>query len=117
MNDRATMYRYCRRCGIRSDVPMDRAFICPDCQITEDDLAPMGDWVESASCAQVGGDAWHPSVGGSVTRAKQICGRCVVRAECLAWAMENDTTHDRAFYPGIWGGLSYRERARLRGAA
>jgi WhiB family redox-sensing transcriptional regulator len=43
--------------------------------------------------------------------AKRICSGCEVRAECLEYAL----AHDERF--GIWGGLSERERRRLRRAA
>ena len=40
--------------------------------------------------------------------AKRICQACAVRDECLEFALE----HDERF--GIWGGLSERERRRLK---
>ena len=40
--------------------------------------------------------------------AKRVCMSCEVRAECLEYALE----HDERF--GIWGGLSERERRRLK---
>ncbi|MCW2940696.1 MAG: transcription factor WhiB [Actinomycetia bacterium] len=43
-----------------------------------------------------------------VTEAKMVCGRCIVRDECLAWAL-------RAGEPeGIWGGTTPEERRHLR---
>ncbi|MDU4245002.1 MAG: WhiB family transcriptional regulator, partial [Varibaculum cambriense] len=36
------------------------------------------------------------------------CELCEVRDECLSYALENDERF------GIWGGLSERERRRLR---
>ncbi len=48
---------------------------------------------------------------GSTREAKKICTGCEVRAECLAYAL----AHDERF--GIWGGLSERERRRLKRAA
>lgn len=41
-------------------------------------------------------------------RAKAVCGRCQVRAECLAFAVETRQAH------GVWGGLGEQELARLR---
>ena len=38
--------------------------------------------------------------------AKQICGRCPVRLDCLALALQ--TKH----LDGVWGGLTASERAR-----
>ena len=37
-------------------------------------------------------------------KAKAICGRCQVRAECLEYALRNREPH------GIWGGLNEIER-------
>jgi WhiB family redox-sensing transcriptional regulator len=46
-----------------------------------------------------------------VVRAKAICGRCGVRPQCLAHAMESGSLQ------GIWGGTTEEERRRLRGRA
>jgi WhiB family redox-sensing transcriptional regulator len=40
-----------------------------------------------------------------------VCRSCDVRAECLEYALENDERF------GIWGGMSERERRRLKRAA
>ena len=65
-------------------------------------------WMDSALCAQVGGDAWYPEKGGAVLAPKRICRQCPVRAECLDYALD----HNERF--GVWGGLSEAERQRLR---
>jgi WhiB family redox-sensing transcriptional regulator len=69
-----------------------------------------GDWQERALCAQTDPEAFFPEKGGSTREAKRICSGCEVRAECLEYAL----AHDERF--GIWGGLSERERRRLRRA-
>lgn len=53
--------------------------------------------------------SWHPGRGEDTRPAKAVCGRCLVREECLAFALEheNDGGNTRV---GIWGGLSARER-------
>jgi len=66
------------------------------------------DWQERALCAQTDPEAFFPEKGGSTREAKRICSGCEVRAECLEYAL----AHDERF--GIWGGLSERERRRLR---
>jgi len=66
------------------------------------------DWQERALCAQTDPEAFFPEKGGSTREAKKICGGCEVRSECLEYAL----AHDERF--GIWGGLSERERRRLR---
>ena len=65
-------------------------------------------WQERALCAQTDPEAFFPEKGGSTREAKRICTTCEVRAECLEYALE----HDERF--GIWGGLSERERRRLK---
>ena len=78
-------------------------------------LAALGDdnsgvlaWQEQALCAQTDPEAFFPEKGGSTREAKKICTGCEVRAECLEFALANDERF------GIWGGLSERERRRLR---
>lgn len=65
-------------------------------------------WQEDALCAQTDPEAFFPEKGGSTRDAKRICAQCTVRAECLEYALKNDERF------GIWGGLSERERRRLR---
>lgn len=67
-------------------------------------------WQEQAACAEVDPEIFFPEKGGSSREAKRICGRCEVRAECLEHAL----TRDERF--GILGGLSERERRRLKRA-
>jgi WhiB family transcriptional regulator, redox-sensing transcriptional regulator len=69
------------------------------------------DWQERALCAQTDPEAFFPEKGGSTREAKRICSGCEVRAECLEYALVNDERF------GIWGGLSERERRRLRRTA
>jgi len=68
---------------------------------------PMG-WQERALCAQTDPEAFFPEKGGSTREAKRVCTGCEVRTECLEYALENDERF------GIWGGLSERERRKLR---
>jgi WhiB family redox-sensing transcriptional regulator len=70
-----------------------------------------GTWQERGLCAQTDPEAFFPEKGGTTRPAKTICARCEVRAECLAYALD----HDERF--GIWGGLSERERRRLKHSA
>jgi WhiB family redox-sensing transcriptional regulator len=65
-------------------------------------------WQERALCAQTDPEAFFPEKGGSTREAKKVCLVCEVRSECLTYALE----HDERF--GIWGGLSERERRRLK---
>lgn len=65
-------------------------------------------WQEDALCAQTDPEAFFPEKGGSTRDAKRICSSCEVRAQCLEYALKNDERF------GIWGGLSERERRKLR---
>lgn len=79
-------------------------------------LSPLGNsngtqdlsWQERALCAQTDPEAFFPEKGGSTREAKRVCLSCDVRSECLEYALG----HDERF--GIWGGLSERERRRLK---
>ncbi len=66
------------------------------------------EWQERALCAQTDPEAFFPEKGGSTREAKKVCFSCDVRDRCLQYALE----HDERF--GIWGGLSERERRRLK---
>lgn len=72
----------------------------------EDDSALA--WQADALCAQTDPEAFFPEKGGSTREAKRICDSCEVRSECLEYALQNDERF------GIWGGLSERERRKLR---
>ncbi|KAB1647557.1 MULTISPECIES: WhiB family transcriptional regulator [unclassified Pseudoclavibacter] len=66
------------------------------------------EWQSEALCAQTDPEAFFPEKGGSTRDAKRICSSCEVRAQCLEYALQNDERF------GIWGGLSERERRKLR---
>jgi WhiB family redox-sensing transcriptional regulator len=68
-------------------------------------------WQERALCAETDPESFFPEKGGSTREAKRICSSCEVRQECLEYALQNDERF------GIWGGLSERERRRLKRAA
>lgn len=79
------------------------------CRTTANDLlgnAP--EWQERSSCSSTDPEAWFPDLGGSSRYAKRICKGCEVKDECLEYAL----AHDERF--GIWGGLSERERRKLK---
>jgi len=65
-------------------------------------------WQEAALCAQTDPEVFFPEKGGSTREAKRVCAKCEVRGECLEYAV----MHDERF--GIWGGMSERDRRRLR---
>jgi len=65
-------------------------------------------WQEEANCLGVDPDLFFPERGASTRKAKSVCRSCEVRADCLEYAL----AHGEKF--GIWGGLSERERRRVR---
>jgi WhiB family redox-sensing transcriptional regulator len=65
------------------------------------------DWRDRALCSQVDPEAFFPENGESTREAKRVCGRCDVRAECLADALDIREEF------GVRGGLSGRERRVL----
>ena len=68
-------------------------------------------WQDRALCAQTDPEAFFPEKGGSTREAKKVCTGCEVKAECLEYALANDERF------GIWGGLSERERRRIKRGA
>jgi len=79
----------------------------------QDTILPLSviegmEWQERALCAQTDPEAFFPEKGGSTREAKKVCLSCEVRGDCLEYAL----AHDERF--GIWGGLSERERRRLK---
>jgi WhiB family redox-sensing transcriptional regulator len=69
---------------------------------------PAPAWQVRAACRGVDPELFFMDRGESTTTAKAICRGCVVRAECLEYAI----TEKEKF--GIWGGLSERERRKIR---
>lgn len=65
-------------------------------------------WQGQANCLGVDPDMFFPDRGASTREAKGVCRGCVVREECLEYALVNGEKF------GIWGGLSERERRRIR---
>jgi WhiB family transcriptional regulator, redox-sensing transcriptional regulator len=65
-------------------------------------------WQDYANCLGVDPDLFFPERGASTREAKEVCRGCVVRQECLEYALANGEKF------GIWGGMSERERRRIR---
>ena len=65
-------------------------------------------WQALANCLGVDPDLFFPERGASTREAKEVCRACVVREECLEYAIVNGEKF------GIWGGMSERERRRVR---
>jgi WhiB family redox-sensing transcriptional regulator len=67
-------------------------------------------WQDHANCLGVDPDLFFPERGASTREAKEVCRGCVVRQDCLEYALVNAEKF------GFWGGLSERERRRIRRA-
>ena len=70
-------------------------------------------WHVRAECAGVNPDRFYPNdapefnTPAEIDITKKICADCVVRSQCLEYAI---TTNQKA---GIWGGQTEEERASL----
>lgn len=67
-------------------------------------------WQRDALCtepAYIDAVEFFPERGESTDEAKSVCQRCIVRDECLDYALTEDIDI------GIWGGTSARERRIL----
>jgi WhiB family redox-sensing transcriptional regulator len=80
-------------------------------------MGPL-DWMEQALCASTDPALFFPEDSAAFSRhakarAKAICGRCAVQAECLAYAMAEPWISD-----GVWAGFDAGEIRRMtQGAA
>ena len=73
-------------------------------EVFEADLS----WQDLANCRGANADLFFPERGASTRTAKGICQACAVREHCLEFAITNGEKF------GIWGGLSERERRKIR---
>jgi len=64
------------------------------------------DWSEQGLCRSADPDDLFVE-GAAQNRAKTLCSGCIVRTECLAYAL------DQRIEFGIWGGTTERERRAL----
>jgi len=62
-------------------------------------------WAADAACRDQGEQLYVQ--GAEQNRAKSVCAKCVVKAECLAEALDNRIEW------GVWGGMTERERRAL----
>lgn len=71
-----------------------------------------GEWRMQAACKKAGPELFFPDgyslkYADAIDAAKAFCGRCVVREECLDYAITIRETN------GIWGGATPNERRAL----
>jgi WhiB family redox-sensing transcriptional regulator len=63
-------------------------------------------WQADALCREYPHLSWHPARGEPIDEVLAVCSRCVVRAECLDYALVRAEPH------GVWGGLSVKARRK-----
>lgn len=73
-----------------------------------DDYAGTDRWQVRAACRTMDPELFFPERGETQAEAKAVCATCPVRRDCLKYAIDNCERH------GIWGGLSERERRKIR---
>ena len=66
-------------------------------------------WQERAACRGLGVERFLPELGDPLDDAREVCGRCPMRRECLDFAFEGST-----HLYGVWARTSERDRRRLR---
>lgn len=59
--------------------------------------ALIGPWVDRASCTETAPETFFRPHGHQATKARQVCARCPVRDDCLAYALDANEQY------GIWG--------------
>ncbi len=76
--------------------------------LTLEEETEISGWQDFAYCRGLDPDLFFPERGASTREAREVCKGCVVREDCLEYALAKHEDH------GIWGGLSERERRRIR---
>jgi WhiB family redox-sensing transcriptional regulator len=71
------------------------------------DFVRRPDWQADALCKEYPTVNFFPEVGESAKEAREVCSKCLCRAECLAYGIETRSV-------GIWGGKTFREREAMR---
>lgn len=76
---------------------------------TEDRIrVPIATWRALSACSVEDADLFVGELTESQeSAAKQICARCQVQDECLAFALAHEVRY------GVWGGCDDRERAEI----
>ena len=94
-----TMYKACPVCGRVRAVNRNRSVTCASCHYFAKAVRP-GDWVDQAVCTTVDPELFWVEDRHQAKKAQEICMKCPVIAECLAYALDTNQSQ------GIWGGLT-----------
>lgn len=68
---------------------------------------PGQGWRKKAKCAEIPRTSFFPVGRATAKEALAACAVCVVREECLKYALENEIHY------GIWGGKTESQRRRM----
>jgi WhiB family redox-sensing transcriptional regulator len=71
-------------------------------------IADRPAWMADAACREHPDAPYFPNRGQAPTRAVAVCSTCLVRAECLAYALADPDLS------GVWGGTTEGARRALR---
>ena len=77
-----------------------------------DRFAPGKTWRDYTACQPKHADLFFLDVGESPRRALELCAVCVVRDDCLEYALTSKPVITR----GVWGGKTERQLRNLRQA-
>lgn len=66
------------------------------------------EWMSAALCREIGDEPFFSDDAGLTKRAKKICNRCPVIAECLDYALQDMTL------VGVFGGTHEKDRRYMR---
>lgn len=102
----STYARGCRCAGCKADCAKKRRAIRAKDR-PKPKVADLG-WMDRAACRGEDINIFFVERGEDVRPALQICDGCPVQEECLDYALVHN------IQVGVWGGLSARQRRRLR---
>jgi len=71
-------------------------------------FVPGESWRKKANCADTPKVSFFPANKRSVKSALALCDACVVKGECLKYALDNEIIY------GIWGGTTENQRRKIR---
>lgn len=105
--------RICTKCAAYARANADG--LCTTCRKQHEWSRLSRAWMDDALCRQFPAELFFPEddraqAATYAKAAKEVCGQCPVRAQCLEYALA------RGENAGVWGGMSPRERAAERRA-
>jgi len=71
-------------------------------------IPPRPAWADDAACIEHPTVNFHPGRGESTAPARAVCATCLVRPECLTYALEEGMDD------GVWGGTTGKDRRAIK---